>query len=169
MAEGAGGDGIIDLYVVAYPRLVGLLTSIGGSKPDAEEVAQDAFVQLLRRWDQVQSYQDPEAWVRTVAVRRLLGRLRRRRVAAAGLARLIALHRAESPPDTDAVDLAMAIDRLPTGQRAAAVLYYVADLSVREVARVLDVPEGTVKSRLSQARANLAPLLSPAQESRHHV
>ena len=39
------------LYRQTWPRLIGVLVSIGGSRADAEEVAQDAYVKLLARWD----------------------------------------------------------------------------------------------------------------------
>ena len=67
------------------------------------------------------------------------------------------------PPDVpaltgDAVDLHRAIAALPLAQRECVVLQ-AAGLDLAAIARHLDVPEGTVKSRLSRARAALAPLL----------
>ena len=47
--------------------------------------------------------------------------------------------------------MALALAELPVGQRAVLVLRYTDDLSVEEIARVLDLPSGTVKSRLSRA------------------
>lgn len=76
------------LYRRTWPRLIGLLVSIGGSRADAEEVAQDAYVKLLGRWDSIRRYDDPEAWVRAVAVRTLVSRLRRQQVATRALAKL---------------------------------------------------------------------------------
>lgn len=54
-------DEVAALYARACPPLVGLLTAIGGSVADAEEVAQDAFVRLLENWATVGGYADPQA------------------------------------------------------------------------------------------------------------
>ena len=57
-----------------------------------------------------------------------------------------------------------AVDSLEDELRTIAVLYYFEDLPLQEVARVLEIPEGTVKSRLSRARAKLAELLGNQEE-----
>ena len=155
------------LYARACPSLVGLLTAIGGDKADAEEVAHDAFVRLLEHWGNVRDYADPEAWLRTVAVRLLVSRHRRRQVAARGLAaigRRAATAAPAAGPGYD-VELAEALAGLPVDQRAVLVLHHLHDLTVTEVAELLHIPTGTVKSRLSRARAALAPLLTEEERS----
>jgi RNA polymerase sigma-70 factor (ECF subfamily) len=156
------------LYARACPRLVGLLICIGATPADAEEVAQDAFVKLITRWDAIRGYDDPQAWVRAVAVRMLISRLRRARVARQGLRRLAGLGRAvdHPPPAPDAVDLAAALRTLPPAHRAVLVLHHALDLPVERIAADLGVPAGTVKSRLARARSALAPLLGDADNSR---
>lgn len=146
------------LYARACPRLIGLLTCIGGSRGDAEEIAQDAFVKLLTRWERVSAFDDPEAWVRAVAVRMLISRLRRARVARLGLSRLGGTA-SQPAPGPDRVDVAAALRTLPPKQRAVVVLHHALDLPVERVAEELNVPVGTVKSRLARARAALAPML----------
>jgi RNA polymerase sigma-70 factor (ECF subfamily) len=153
---GVETDEVAALYAWACPALVGLLTAIGGSRADAEEVAQDAFVRLLEHWGKVRDYADPEAWLRTVAVRMLVSRHRRRQVAARGLA-LLGRRAATAAPATalgDDVELAEALASLPVDQRVVLVLHHLHDLSVAEVAELLHVPTGTVKSRLSRARGH---------------
>jgi RNA polymerase sigma-70 factor (ECF subfamily) len=59
-------------------------------------------------------------------------------------------------PDVEALELARALDTLPPPQRTAIVLHDAGDLSVADVARELDVPEGTVRSWLSRGRKALA-------------
>jgi len=160
-------DEVAALYARASPPLVGLLTAIGGSRADAEEVAQDAFVRLLEHWEKVREYGDPEAWLRTVAVRMLVSRHRRRQVAARGLA--VLGRRAEVAPPAilsgGDVDLTEALASLPVDQRAVLVLHHLHDLSVAQVAELLHVPTGTVKSRLSRARTAVAPLLADEERS----
>ena len=147
-----------DFYASTYARLVGTLALAAGSRAEAEEVVQEAFVRLLSRWDSVRSYDDPEAWVRLVAFRLLSNRLRRARNAASALLRL----RSEpsmSHPAGDRADVLAALRALPLAQRQVVVLHHMYDLPVETVAHQLGVSSGTVKSRLSRARAALAPLL----------
>lgn len=158
---------VAEMYARACGPLIGLLTVMGGSSTDAEEVAQDAFVRLLEHWSRVRDYDDPEAWLRTVAVRLLVSRSRRRSVARLAVPRLAARSPdAVAGPDGTAVDLDTALADLSTGHRAVLLLHHVHDLPVDEVARVLRVPVGTVKSRLSRARVALALRLTAAGPGR---
>ena len=153
-------------YRRTCPGLVGLLASIGGSRDEAEEVAHDAYVSLLPRWGQIREYNDPEAWLRTVAVRALVSRQRRARVRTLGLVRLA--HEPfphARPPNPDSVAVAEALQNLPVGHRAVIVLHHGLDLSVEDVAAELQVPVGTVKSRLARGRAAMRLLLAE-EESR---
>jgi RNA polymerase sigma-70 factor (ECF subfamily) len=153
---------VAGVYAASSRRLIGLLTVMGGSAADAEEITQDAFVKLLEKWPRVREYDDVEGWLRTVAVRMLISRYRRRRVASGGLLKLSAGARTTVSPDSadSRVDLAAALATLPVTYRAAVLLHHVHDLPVDEVATILRVPVGTVKSRLSRARAALAPLVA---------
>jgi RNA polymerase sigma-70 factor (ECF subfamily) len=149
------------VYVRAYPPLVGLLTVLGGSSAEAEEVAHDAFVRLLEHWPKVREYDDVDAWLRTVAVRLMISRHRRRQVASLGLRRLAARTAGSAPgPSGDRVDVDEALATLPLASRAVLLLHHVHDLPVDEVAALLRLPVGTVKSRLARGRAALAPLLT---------
>jgi RNA polymerase sigma-70 factor (ECF subfamily) len=161
-------DEVAALYARTCRPLIGLLTSIGGSRSEAEEVAQDAYVKALQQWPTIRSYDDPDAWVRTVAVRLLISRHRRATVATLGLRRLAAQARQDEPELTaDSVATATALRRLPVPQRAAVILHYVLDLPLHDVAEHLHLPVGTVKSRLSRARAALAPLLRETEETKN--
>lgn len=153
-------------YLATCPRLVRLLMAAGSSHADAEEIAQDTYVRLLPRWDRVRRYDDPEGWVRSVAIRLLISRARRARVARLGLVRLTA-HPAPQLGGLDpgAVAVAQALATLPLNQRAVVVLHHLLDLPVEQVADELQIPVGTVKSRLARARRALEPLL--IEESHH--
>ncbi|WP_082563558.1 MULTISPECIES: RNA polymerase sigma factor [unclassified Nocardioides] len=157
---------LAELYAHACAPLIGLLTVVGGDRADAEEVAQESFVRLLQHWPKVRTYDDPEAWVRSVAVRLLISRKRRLKVARLGLQRLGRRASMAAPTDPAAgVELSAALAGLPVEQRAVLVLHHVCDLPVQEVADRLHVPVGTVKSRLSRARTALAPLLADEERS----
>jgi RNA polymerase sigma-70 factor (ECF subfamily) len=158
---GVDNDEVATIYAVAGPRLIGLLTAMSGSRPEAEEVAQDAFVKLLEKWSKVRHYDDIEAWLRTVAVRMMISRYRRRKVATLGLVRLASgSETTVSEPTPARLDIAAALASLPIGSRAVVLLHHVHDLPVDEIAALLRLPVGTVKSRLSRARAAMAPMLT---------
>jgi RNA polymerase sigma-70 factor (ECF subfamily) len=157
-SRGERDAAIATFYDATSARLVGLLAAMSGNRSDAEELAQEAYLRLLTRWDTVSRYEDPEAWLRTVAVRLMISRQRRATVARLRLPLLAGRH--SSPePSPDAVTLQDALLRLPTDQRVVVLLHHVADLPVEDIARELEVPLGTVKSRLSRGRAALKALL----------
>jgi len=161
-------EGVAALYQQACPPLIGLLTVLGGSRTDAEEVAHDAFVKLIDHWRTVGTYDDPAAWVRTVAVRLLISRRRRFRVAQRGLRRMSAGEPLSVPAlGGESVDLERAMASLSVHHRAVLVLHHACDLPLDEVAEILGLPVGTVKSRLSRARAALSPMLSDLEGSDH--
>lgn len=62
LAGGSGGS-LQDLYEAAYPRLVGLVGAVARDQHEAEKAVQDAFVRLMRQWDRVSRYDDPEGTV----------------------------------------------------------------------------------------------------------
>jgi RNA polymerase sigma-70 factor (ECF subfamily) len=143
------------LYAASYARLVGLLTVVCGNAADAEEVVQEAFARLIPAWDKVRGYDDPEAWLRAVAFRLSTSRWRRARVAARGLVRL-GPPPDVPPPDGDRLDAERLLAALPRGYREVLVLYHGLGLPVGEIATELGIAPGTVKSRLSRARAAAA-------------
>jgi RNA polymerase sigma-70 factor (ECF subfamily) len=139
-----------DVYAASFRRIVGSLRSIVGA--DAEDVANDAFAVAWSRWDEVRTYDLPEAWVRKVARRIALARARREadrdsREVFAGEPTLVSTH------DRDLHD---AVRRLPDSFRAAVALHYLEDRTIDEVAEMLDAPTPTVKTWLHRARPRLA-------------
>lgn len=151
-------DPLRALYDASYGRLVAQLTGLTGSRAEAEDVVQEAFVRAVARVRPLTDLDNPEAWLRTVAVNLARSRWRRAQ-------RLLHLAPRIAGPDrtedlsSDSVAVLAALRSLPEPQRAAIALHHLADLTVREVANLLGVPEGTVKARLSRGRAALAPLL----------
>jgi len=105
----------------------------------------------------------PEAWIRTVAVN-LAKRRRRRRVMLERILRQQPESEAEPETAGTHLDLHRAIRTLGEDQRAVVVLHYLADLPVTEVAEILGIPVGTVKSRLARARATLTIALDSEVE-----
>lgn len=154
-----------DLYAGSYARLVSIVGAVCGSRDEAEEAVQAAFVRLVAAWDRVSSYDDPEAWVRRSALGIVSNRRRKLRNGVRALARSGPVADVAGPSG-DAVDLSRALASLPLAQRQVLVLVHVVGLTVDACAAELGVAPGTVKSRLSRGRAALTPLLSE-EGSRH--
>jgi RNA polymerase sigma-70 factor (ECF subfamily) len=157
--EGAMAGEFEELYTSTFGRLVGQLFLVTGDLHEAEEVVQEAFTRAAGRWHRLRDYDQPELWVRRVAINLATdGRRRRRRLAV--LAQLDAEAAAVVPPiSVDGLAVAAALATLPRRQRQVVVLHYLLDVPVEEVARQLSVPVGTVKSRLARARSALAAQL----------
>jgi RNA polymerase sigma factor (sigma-70 family) len=154
-----GEKGVEKLYAAAFPRLVRVLTLVSGDLREAEEAVQEAFIRLIPVWSKVSQYDDPEAWVRRVAVRLLSNRRRKlRNGLTANRRHGLATHAAA--PSGDAIDVQRALAALPVTQRQVVVLHYLLGLDLASVAAELGIPVGTCKSRLSHARTSLQPLLS---------
>lgn len=144
-----------DLYTASYRRLVAQLHAVTGNRQEAEDVVQEAFMRAMGRWDDVRTYDSPEAWLRTVALNLARSRFRRTIRGAAALVRH-GVPAAEPELSPDHVALMTAMRGLPEAQREALVLHHFVGLSVDEVARSVGAPSGTIKARLSRGRAALA-------------
>jgi RNA polymerase sigma-70 factor, ECF subfamily len=162
----ADQDWFAGLYQTSYRRLVLMTYALTNDLGEAEEITQEAFALAYGRQARVASADSPEAWIRTVAINLVRRRWRRK----AMLDRILRRHTPEPEPAEPAsahLDLHHAIRSLGAEQRAVVILHYLADLPVDEVASLLDIPIGTVKSRLSRARAALAVALGTPQEVDH--
>ena len=139
-------------------RAYALALRLTGSGADAEEVAQDAFVRAWRALPAFRGEAKFGTWLHRIVARLALDRrvqlvTRSKREAPESDAPEAAAP--ESSGDENERVLALLLAELPERARAAVVLYYYEDRSVSEVARILGVPEGTVKTLLSRARVSL--------------
>jgi RNA polymerase sigma factor (sigma-70 family) len=145
--------GFSALYRESFPSMWRLAFLLVGDRHVAEEVVQDSYARVLTRWS---TLDEPAAYLRTVVVNRSRDVHRRRKLAD----RLALLARREDvDPTPDPLWDALA--RLSATQRAALVLRFYADLPVREVAALLDVREGTVKSLVHRGLAKLREEIHP--------
>lgn len=144
-------------------RAYGLALRMLRSAAEAEEVAQDAFVRAWRALPRFRGEAAFGTWLHAIVARRAIDRaavLERRRARETSFEEVGDLAEpAESSEDTGRDEigtrLAPLLERLSGAQRAAVTLYYYEDRSVEEVARILGMPENTVKTHLSRARATL--------------
>ena len=142
-----------------YPRLVGALALVCGSRATAEDVVQEALARAWERSLRGGKVESLAAWVTTVSLNLTRSHLRRLRTERR--ARPLLTGRPHDDVSlTDAqIDLRRALAALPRRQREATVLRYYLDLDVLEISRVMETPEGTTKSLLARARATLARAL----------
>ncbi|HEX6678091.1 MAG TPA: sigma-70 family RNA polymerase sigma factor [Actinomycetes bacterium] len=140
-----------------YRAVLRLAYALTGEPAAAEDIAQDAFLAALRHWPRVAGYADAGAWVRRVAANLAVSRWRRLRNEARALTRLAA-QRPTEVADLPAPDAAFwaAVRALPRRQAQVIALHYLEDRPVAEVAVVLGLAEGTVKSALHAGRRTLA-------------
>lgn len=142
-----------------FPRVVRTVFLIVRDQARAEEVAQEAFLQLFDRWSKISRYERPDAWVRRVAIR-LAGRLARRDRMRAVLETRFRPPAAEPPFNQPADDVLRAVRQLPPKQRAAVILFYFEDRPVAEIADLLGCTPSTARVHLHKARQRLASALN---------
>jgi RNA polymerase sigma-70 factor (sigma-E family) len=140
----ADPDGFAALFDEQRRRMVALARLLLGDAGHAEEVVQDAFVELHLRWDKVR---DPVPYLRRAVVNGCRSRQRR----AAVLARKLPLLRPTAASTDQPDELADAIAALPHRQRVAIVLRYYEDLAERDVALAMRCSPAAVKSLLHRA------------------
>lgn len=142
-----------------YGRLVGLGTAMSGDYELARDLAQETMLRAHDRWDEVVRFDNPGAWMRRVMTNLVIDQHRRRTRERAALTRLSGRARAIETQRDRGVIWGELIDTLPMRQRAIVALHYGDDLSVDDVARLLQISPGTVKSALSKARQKLRELI----------
>ena len=144
-----------------FPGVLRTISLMLNDRGRAEEVTQDAFIQLLRHWSKVSRYEQPRAWVRRVAIRLAMRSIRRQRLVS--FVRIDELLFARQP-SAPTIDLGDAVRRLPGSQRAAIVLHYYEDRPVAEIAAILGCSEPTTRVHLHLGRKRLRQLLGEADD-----
>ncbi len=135
-----------------------------GQDDEAKDVLQDVWVKAVRGIARLRDGAHLRAWLFGIARRTLMDRLRRRYATpATNDVELANLPAEDDAPDRE-MDLAAlddALAALPLVERETLTLFYLRELSLAEVAEALNVPAGTVKSRLFRGRRLLRDRLSP--------
>ena len=149
---GFGATAFEDVYRGAYHRMTRVAHMLTGHNDIAEEVVQDAFVGLYRRFDTVA---DPYGYLYRSVVNGCHQRHRRRQVGER--LRTLRVVTEVAPPEID--ETWRALERLSPRRRAAVVLRYYADLSEADIAEALGCSKGTVKSLLHRALAQLKDVI----------
>lgn len=147
-----------------HPRLLRHARRLTGETEGAQEAVQDAWLSIARGLARLQDPASFGAWALRVTGRRcadwIADRQRRRLHLSSAAAdhETTAAEPAHVTPDV-LITIRQALRQLPPDQRALLAMVYVEGLSLAEVANALDVPVGTVKSRLFHARAEIRAVL----------
>jgi RNA polymerase sigma-70 factor (ECF subfamily) len=142
--------------------------AILGNEADARDAAQETFVAAWRQLPRLRDVDRFDAWFQRVAVNaarmtlRARGRRRVREIPAVQVAALV--DTAVAPADADRLDAALR--HLPLEQREILALHHLDGLPVAELAEILGIPVGTVKSRLHTARQALQRTLADQEPDR---
>lgn len=165
----------LDALVARWqPRLWRLAARLTADRDAARDVAQDSWLAIVRGLRRLDDPARFRAWAYRIVANQCVDWIRRRAVrrdAAAGLRDLASAQSDDPRPlgldDVDPVArLRAALRRLPADQRTVLSLHHLDGLSVLEIAAVLDVPAGTVKSRLHKARGQLRSTLEDNDHER---
>jgi RNA polymerase sigma-70 factor (ECF subfamily) len=153
-----------------YDRIYAVCRRITGSDADAADAAQEALIKIVRSLPGFDGRSAFSTWAYRIATNTSLDELRRRRRRPAVVDRVdddghdLELVDPDAGPRVEAVVDRMAIDaalaQVPETFRVPLVLRDVGDLDYAEIAEALDVPVGTVKSRIARGRAALVELLA---------
>jgi RNA polymerase sigma-70 factor (sigma-E family) len=157
-------DVLARLHQEHYRPLVRLAYLLLGNRAVAEEVVQDAFVKLQLKWGGLRHPEKAPAYLRSAVLNGARSMLRHRKV----VDRHDARRTADPPwvdPETEAVAalehdrIVAAMRRLPDRQREALALRYYLDLSEADMAKIMGVAPGSVKTHVHRGLASLARLL----------
>lgn len=159
-------DAISALFVTHHARLVGLARLLVDDLPTAEDVVQDAFTSLYRRWPWIRDHAAALSYLHASVANGARSNLRRRRTV-----RTTVL---ETPPDTPSAEstvvahddqrrVVSALAQLPVRQRQVLVLRYYLDQSEAEIAATLSISRGSVKQHASRGLAALSGRLEAAR------
>lgn len=162
----AGKSKIEELVEAFYPSMYRYAYRLSGSGAEAEDLTQDAFLQAQVKLAQLRDFDKARNWLFTILRNLYLHRLRADKKE--NLVSLEALAEvperiAEPLAEIDPQRLQETLNALPETFRTPLILFYFEDFSYRDIAEQMELPIGTVMSRLARAKAFLrGRLLSPA-------
>ncbi len=153
---------LVDEY---YVRLYRFAYRLSGSAADAEDLTQQTFLSAQTHLHQLREPEHAKAWMFSILRNMYLKGRRRRKQA-----KMVSLESAPEPAETEdeAVGLRLeelqtVLDELPDEFREPLILFYFQEFSYKEIAEVLEVPIGTVMSRLARGKGYLRKRLAPEE------
>jgi RNA polymerase sigma-70 factor (ECF subfamily) len=164
MAESPDFEGLVTAY---YGALYQFAFSLTRDEAEACDLTQQTFCIWANKGHQLRDKSKAKTWLFTALHREFLGtRRKQKRFPHLDLEQAAAELPVVTPPSVDRLDAALVLEalaRLDEVYQAPVALFYLQDQSYNEIAEVLDVPLGTVKSRLARGLARLHQLLTNIQ------
>ena len=151
--------GFEHVYRCEYPGLVAVATALTGDLRDGEDAVQDTMVRAFVRWNDVGRLERPGAWCHRVLLNVCRSRWRRRRTEARFWGRSRREERSVAEPSAEVMVFWGLVRELPSRPRVAVTLHFAGERTMAEIASILEVPEGTVRSDIARARAVITAAL----------
>ena len=165
MPSAGGLPQLIDAH---YEALYRYAYRLSGSAADAEDLTQETFGKALARLPQLREPDRARAWLfrilRNLYLHKVRDQKRHRVVPLDAVGDLPGRPTGDDMPDIDPAKLQLALDELDETFRTPIILFYFEEFSYRDIAEQMDLPIGTVMSRLARAKAYLRTRLAPPDE-----
>lgn len=161
--------GLHDLIDAHYQALYRYGYRLSGSAADAEDLTQEAFGKAISRLSQLREPDKARGWLFRILRNAYLRRIRdekRHRVVPLDAVGDVPERPNEPMPGVDPARLQAALNELDEAFRTPIILYYFEEFSYKDIADQMDVPIGTVMSRLARAKAHLRTVLTNGEASR---
>jgi len=166
MASPPPRTALAQLVAEHYQRLYRYGYRLTGQAADAEDLVQQCFLTAQEKFDQLRQTADAGGWLCAILRTTYLRNVRRPRpLAASGLEVDVESIPAASTPPIDREALQGCLNELPPEFKVVVLMFYFEHQSYRQIAELLDLPVGTVMSRLSRAKSHLRRQLLPADEA----
>ena len=143
------------LFRDVFPRLVSLGALKTGRIDVARDLAQETMMRAHARWEELATYDAPAAWCRTVMVNLLIDHHRSQAAEQRAVDRLSTDPQPVADPTPSLDEWTALVAPLPERQRMIVTLYYADDLTVGQIAQLLDTSRGAIKAALFKARRTL--------------
>jgi len=148
-----------------HPKLVGTITYYTKNKTPVDDLAQECWYVIIEKLEKLDLKISFEAWALTIARRKSIDWIRKQQQMRKQ-AQEVKKEAASKSKDSDTNDMKIMLDKIHSGiqllsptQQIVMKLFYLENLSLREICNVLEIPEGTVKSRLFNARESLKEII----------
>ncbi len=157
---------LVELVERHYAMLFRYAYRLTGSAADAEDVAQQTFLTAQAKIGQLREKDAAKSWLFTIARNTYLKSIRDKVGQSVSLESVLEPTQDSEPvADFDSEELQAILDELPEEYKTPLILFYFQEFSYKEIAAQLDVPMGTVMSRLARAKTILRRRLSASEPS----
>jgi RNA polymerase sigma-70 factor (ECF subfamily) len=156
-----------ELACLHYPLVYRYAYRLSGSAEEAEDLTQQTFLTAHRRLDQLRDRDSVKSWLCAILRNTFLTRVSARRSPRTLPLRAVAEPADEIPEDAllDSDELQQILNELPEEFRTPLILFYFDEFTYREIAQQMNVPVGTVMSRLARAKSYLRRRMEAMQSS----